>query len=291
MRLCRSWVTRLMAVSLKTLPCRDLAFWSRGNRPTQRAFGIGPAQALLHLKALCLLAERVVAAASFFFESPVTRTVIAHSENLVTAGELLFFVNEEYETFSDHGLRKVEKSPEGLVAYRDRHLVLELGQRLDSLGDVLQRPNQDLSAVIVDLWNRDLLALEPGSLGDIGRRLSDETAKDTWYPLLLSVPQDRQGDFVWECVHPVLRQASCPPWAVAAIRRRLAQLYSESTAILLGANLDSPSFALRSSPLTDASEFDTTLFLACLRSLGCLEEFARYDVDQTMAAAWIRSHK
>lgn len=263
-----------MITNLDLLSAERLAFWSRGNYPTQQAFHISPEETLIHLKALYLLADRVAAAASFYFESETTRIVSDQLQPLLQQSDILFFVNEEMENFTEHGLRKMEKSPIGLVAYRDLDRVRELGSKLDAVGTVLHRPDTDISGRIVVLWVQDLLSSEAGSLGMIVEALDEESCViGYWHSIYASIAEKRSGDFVWEYVEPFLRNAGCPSWAMRATRRRLIQLYTRATAETVAAELDAPSYSARSAPLTKSSEYDTDLFLACLRCVRLLDQF------------------
>lgn len=51
----------------------SIGFWSSANKPTQELFGLTAQEAFLHFKVLYLLTDRVIGAASFYFESEMTR--------------------------------------------------------------------------------------------------------------------------------------------------------------------------------------------------------------------------
>jgi predicted nucleotide-binding protein len=253
-----------------------IVFWSRGNGPTQQALGISSGDALIHLRALYLLADRVAAAASFYFESDMTRDVVKQVRPLLSNGDLLFFVNEDIDSFTEHGILKIEKSPGELTAYQDPHKVEALGINLDRSGDVLYRPSTDISARIVELWLDDLVSSEDGTLGAIVRQVMPGDAERIWWTTFLSsIGINRQVDFVWEYIEPLVGKAGAPPTLMRGVQRRLAQLYTTSTAEALGVHLDAPRYSARKISLDGESEYDTELFLTCLRCLGLYEAINR----------------
>jgi len=127
-------------ILLADLKGASLGFWSSGNAPTQKVYGLDEQQVILTLKALYLVSEKVVAAASFYFESDKTRLAAHELEPLFASGDVLFFLDETIEDFGEHGRRKVEKSPKGLHAYANPKQVTLLGKQLDLLSGILRRP-------------------------------------------------------------------------------------------------------------------------------------------------------
>lgn len=268
-----------MITDLSQLSGERITFWSRGNAPTQQAFNISDAEVILHFKALYLLSDRVIAAASFYFESDTTRRVAREMRHLLNGSDLLFFVNEEVENFTEHGMQKVKKSPEGMDAYADKEQVRELGAQLDSTSSILHRPDVDISGQIIDLWANDLTSDKLGTLGEIVSRLESSSATTgAWQTLFAMVAENRDGDFVWEYVAPFLRAADCPAWAMRATRRRLIQLYTEATARTLSVRLDAPDYSAYAK-LTASSEFDTGLFLHCLDALRLVAQLQECSPD------------
>lgn len=280
-----------MTVDLLALANEEIVLWSRGNRPTQVAFSISEPSALLHLRALCLLADRVLAAGSYYFESMITRAAVDALRPLLEDDKMLFFVSEEYETFTEHGLDKIDKSPTTLRAYADIGVVVERGATLDRRATLLRRPGVGLSEAIVALWSTDLLSDSPGSLGDLVRGEADPASA---MAALANAPNERQGDFVWEAIESSLNRVGCSPRLRLGARRRLAQLWAEATATMLGAHVDSPHFATGRSHLAADSQYDTELFLACLRSIGLVAPLEMCTAEELLtirsSAGWIVFH-
>jgi hypothetical protein len=263
-------------IDLFNLKRESASFWSAGNCPTQALYGLSVSEVLAHLKALYLLCDKVLAAASFYFESSITREVTNRLQLLFERGDILYFVDASIENFAEHGAKKMEKSPSGLIAYSDKTLVHEQAKRLDSLGHILRRPDYSISDRIVELWIKDMYSRDVGTVGESLSRLAqcenDRLALETE---LIRFAESRKKDFVWEYLRPKLMQLGLPREFRYIARRRLAQMYSVATSELLGVSLDRPEHALPTSHITTHSRFDTSLFLGCMNILGvrrCLED-------------------
>ncbi len=267
-----------MSRELADLSGYQLAFWSRGNGPTQEVFDISAGQALLHLKALYLLADRVLAAASFFFESSLTRQVFANLEGLFRAGEILFFVDATLESFSEHGQRKIEKSPASFEAYADPMLVARLAGRLDAAAELLWRPDVNASSRIEELWIKDIYSSTHGTIGAAVMRYAPSVAvQRIWRSALVTASTQRDGDLVWPLIMPRLVEAQLPREIIVVARRRLAQMYSRVTADLVGARSDAAYLSLPNSTLTTYDCEDTALLLDALGAARLGRALARLD--------------
>ena len=254
-------------------------FWSSGNNPTQLAWGLSFNEVLRHFKALYLLSDKILAAASFYFESSITREVTERLQLLFERKDIVFFVDASVSSFYEHGIIKIEKSPSGLDAYKDRTIVIAHGRQLDSIGNLFKRSPYSISDEIAKIWIEDVESCFSGTIGaelvslldnDIGRYLEIKQ-------FLINIALFRHKDFIWEYVHPHLDRIYLPKRTQVFIRRRLAQMYSEVTAKLLGLSLDRPEHGL----ITNASKSDSTLFLHCMnicRIDQCISTLNAYDL-------------
>ena len=118
-------MVRQRQIELSSISAESCVFWSGGNRPTQILHRLSTREEILHLKALYLLTDRVLAAASFYFESNITRSATKRLRTLFERGEILYFIDNSIEDFAEHGAEKHEKSPTGLASYRNKELVAE----------------------------------------------------------------------------------------------------------------------------------------------------------------------
>lgn len=256
----------------------DIAFWSCGNRPTQKIFGLSFSYVLRHLKALYLLTAKVLSAASFYLESEITREVTEKLKLLFERGEILYFVDETIINFREHGLIKIDKSPKKLIAYRDRELVKFRAKELDSLGYVLRRPSSSISDRIVELWINDILSNEEGSIGRYLYRLLKNVKQFEFYKTkLIDYGLKREKDFVWEYLGPKLMNLSLSKEFFQFCRIKLSQMYSVATAEILGSSLDKPEHGLSYSLINVNSKYDTSVFLSCMDVLGVTESLEDLD--------------
>lgn len=252
-------------IDLSNISDESIVFWSGGNSPTQRTYNLSTSHVFLHMKALHLLSERILAAASFYFESHITREVTTRLLPLFERGDILYFVDSTIENFTEHGVQKIVKSPRSLIAYRDKGLVNQRAQKLDSLGYILRRPPCSLSDRIVDLWIKDIYSNKAATVGNCLFRLAkNEDERLLFVNRLINIAVSRNKDFVWEYLRPKLIQLDFPKTFLHFARRRLSQMYAFATSEILGASIDSPEHLLSSSVITERSRFDTALFLNCM---------------------------
>jgi len=259
---------------LRDLRDETAVFWSGGNHPTQKIYGLSTSVVLEHLKALYLLCDKVLAAGSFFFESGITREVTDRLELLFEQGDVLYFVDDDIKNFDEHGRKKMEKSPIDLACYRDTNFVKRCGERLDSLRFILRRPSRSISDRIVDLWIDDIYSKEPETIGYyLWGRIKKEDERLFLIDSLIRIAKYRKKDFVWEYLGPRLMQLNLPKEFLLLVRRRLAEMYSMATSELLGVPLDRHRFLSQKSRITGYSRFDTSLFLSCMSALKVTEHF------------------
>jgi hypothetical protein len=264
-------------IDLFSLKDQDVVFWSSGNEPTQKIYSLSKEEILLHIKALYLLSDKIIGSGSFFFESIITREIVCNKnsqgfDNLFKNGSILFFTEEHIDSFTEHGLRKMERSPESTIAYKNKKLVIEMGKYLDSIGNILRRPSIDISNKIVELWIKDLLSDEPYSLGGhLKRNVKDKKRFNDLRIFLIKIAQSRDKDFVWEFLYPELKKHNFSKPFIFLCRKRLAQMYGFSTAELLGVYPDRIDFALASPYITLNSKYDSSLFIFCMEILGVLD--------------------
>lgn len=263
-------------ILLAGLKAVSLGFWSSGNAPTQKVHSLEQEQVILTLKSLYLVSDKVVAAASFYYESGKTRVAAHELESLFASGDVMFFLDENIEDFDEHGRRKVEKSPKGLHAYADLEQVRLLGKRLKRLSGVLRRPGLSISDRIVELWIQDIYSQSEGSLGNLlAAEMMDSARLPEVQQQLASLATSRKKDFVWEYVGPALTRLHLPPLVRRACRRRLTQMYSLATADLMHAEIDRPEHSLQTARIGSYSHCDVALFLSCMEILGVRDALKR----------------
>lgn len=255
-------------ISLVSLKNQNICFWSCGNKPTQELFGLTGDEVLMHLKCLYLLYDKIVCAASFYFESEITQTIAQSFNLLFKRGEILFFVDDEIEDFVEHGRLKTEKSPKELSAYSNKTLVLEKGKELNSFGHILKRPSYSISDRIVQLWVKDVVSRDEGTIGEylvLFYKNKDELKRIE--SLIISIAKNREKDFVWDYINLRLKNINLPKHILYHMRKRLSQMYCLSTSEYLGINVDQPDHAFSGKYIDSSSRYDTCLFLDCMRIL------------------------
>ncbi len=254
----------------RDLRCDELTgrvvFWTGGNRPTQELFLFREEEVGATLKACFLLADTTVAAASYFFESELTRRVTHTLQSLFACGDVLYFVDEAVESFAEHGVRKMEKSPASLMAYNSADLVAQNARELAQLGFILRRPAVSISDLLAERWINDLTASDSHSLGGAILALhATGTSQAVLRKNLIEIAQNRTTDFVWEAIAPVLASLSAPRGFQLLVRRRLAEMYGETTAKVIGATVDTADHRLS---VDVSGPLDALLFQQVLAALG-----------------------
>ena len=262
-----------MLYRLQNVQSPDNAFWSSGNKPTQESFRLDQRASEWHFRALLLCSNKVLAAASFFYESEVTREITSRFEAAFMDGDALFFISEEYESVGQHAEAKQEKSPGELKnAYVGRS-AREHTSELEEIGNVLLRPNVSISEIIRREWLNEVASSDPGGLN---RQIRAQCSNDTEHARILTACSEaaarNTSDFVWDAVRPRLESCGASASVQTIARRRLAQIYAVCMAASLNCGLDNPDYELTHTRLGSRSATDTSLFASCMRELGVLEQ-------------------
>ncbi|MEJ7623782.1 MAG: hypothetical protein WKF34_07295 [Pyrinomonadaceae bacterium] len=275
-------MSQLKEIGIETVRSENTSFWTSGNAPTQSAFQLDFAEVLLHVKALYLLTDRIVAASSFFFESEITRQITLDLAPLFTRGELVYFVDSEVEDFEEHGDTKIVTSPEELNSYNDPSLVKDRAEELSGLGYILKRPSCSISDKIVDIWIRDIQSTEPGSLGVLlAKYFPNENERLDLVGKLVIISRDRgRASFVWEYLGPKLILLKLPPPILRASKHRLSTMYAQATSEVLGLGVDRHELTLAPQYIQQSSCFDSGIFLRCMGALGIQDSLSRLDAHQ-----------
>lgn len=277
-------MAQLKEIGIETVRSENTSFWTSANAPTQSAFQLDFKEVLLHVKALYLLTDRIVAASSFFFESAITRDVTVALEPLFSRGEIIYFVDSEVEDFDEHGISKIETTPK-LASYKDRVVVKGRAKKLAELGYILKRPSCSISDKIVDIWIRDLCSEAPGALGGLLLKyFPNENERLEIVSKLVGISRNRGHEsFVWEYLKPKLESFKLPQPFLRASKYRLSTMYARATSDLLDVAVDRSELTLTSPFIQDSSCYDSDIFLRCMESLGVRESLAHLDPLQLIA--------
>lgn len=270
-------------LSLSGVSSDAAVFWSRGNAPTQKTERLDLKVLRLHFVAAYLLSDKLVASASFFFESSDTRKVTREFAEVFRRGDAIYFVDESMDGFHHHGRRKREKSPTSLHCYHDGQLIESVSNELESLDYILRRPDKSVSEGIAKLWSADVISSQKGTLGfQLARVIKEKERLFSIVAKLQAICTDRgERDFVWEFIAPVLVESHLPQNFQLFAKRRLAQFYSIATGALLGMPIDA---ALRVNGrfLGPQSCFDTTLFLECMDAMSLVHALSALDANAVL---------
>lgn len=259
----------------------QVLFWSSGNGPTQAVLGLTEQDVISHLKALYLLSDRVLAAASFYFESALTRAATRTCRDFFEGGNVIYFVGEGVSDFEDHGERKIEKSPKNLLCYKNVGLVSAQAKELNGLGNIFKRPADSISDKMVEMWAADVFSSEPGSVGAyLARSINNTEDRAALQAKLVEVARARDADFVWEYLGPRLKALGIREEAARQMRTRLSELYLRSTITLLAPESDQTDrHGLQAIP---GKRGEPQRFLVCLESLQLTDAFQRLRVQDTI---------
>lgn len=263
-------------LTLSEVVKQGAVFWSRGNAPSQRDEGLTAKELRLHFVSAYLLAEKVLASASFYFESEDTRDVTSEFSKLFHEKSVVYFVDESMDGYLEHGIRKAEKSPPELQCYHDSDLVRTSGKALNDLGAILRRPDISVSAEIERLWLADVMT-DSGVLGSALVRTAETREQLLRWREAISETCRRRGDrdFVWAYLEKAFRPLDLPRQFMRVGRRRVGNLYAQATSRILGVPSDN---ATRLDRCTGAeARFDTSLFLECMDAIGLKEHLAKLD--------------
>lgn len=266
-------------MNIDNLNKEESAFWSFGNNPTQSIRSLSYDYVLYHLKLLYLLSDKVVAAASFYYESEITRRVTGTLEKLFRDGEIVFFIDDDLASFRDHGDEKLVKSPKQFAAYSDKNIVWGYSDTLDSMCEPIKRPPISISDKIVELWVEDLYSHDKGSVGECIDRYCNGDKGEEIKQKLFGFAIDRNKDFVWEYLYPEMSAMKLDKKLIYCARRRLSQLYALSTAKILGIVVDDEDDK-RETDLVISKKYNTSLFDECLIILGIRDEVKGLKADE-----------
>jgi hypothetical protein len=257
----------------------SVSLWTAGNAPTQQIRGLTAADILLQLKAQYLLSDTVLAAASFFLESAMTRVATEAYRALFESGGVVYFVNSDIDTFAEHGERKIEKSPRTLTSYNDPGMVARHTTTLASLGHMYRRPAKSISDAMVELWIADVHSREPDTVGAYLVTVIHETRQRVAIQAKLEeVARNRDVDFVWEYLAPQLAAAGFRGEALRIMRSRLAELYVRATAVVLQGATQAPGAAV-----SEGIQQDAEGFLVAIEGLGLSTAFQRLTAEGVIA--------
>ncbi len=256
-------------------------FFTAGNQPTQAAYGLTPDDVADAFVVSVLRSRRVLLAGSYYFESAPTRRLVEMFPAVwrSQAGHALFFLNTAYPSFKDHGLGKIAKSPKTFSPYADRDAVLARGGELDGIGLVGERADVDVSSAVVASWQNSCLSPEPGSIGWMLAAAYGPMAS-TAAQVCIEIAESRQYDFVWSAIeativdHPILGRLAVP------LRRKLADLYSETMSTTLGAIETSPTLSAGAGLMSIRSVGQLGIFNEVLSACGI--DVRRLREEQTL---------
>ncbi|GHU03205.1 hypothetical protein FACS1894158_01050 [Betaproteobacteria bacterium] len=264
---------------IRNLPKEQLVFWTKGNEPTQKVNNLTYNIVLNNLKLLYLLSGKIIASASYFFESTITQQVTDSLKSFFEEGDISFFFDDDLDSPTEHAEKKISKSPKGLSVYRDKKTVLINARKLEIFGNnLLRRPPLSISSKMVELWIQEVLSTTSNSIGaNIAREVRNYAKQNEIKNKLVSFATNRDKDFVWDYIKPILVSFGLKnPDFHKMIQRKLSQMYSLATANVLGVELDEK---LNYNLIDKNSKYDTTLFKACLCQLGIYELILQLDND------------
>lgn len=259
----------------------QMAFWQSGNAPSQAILGLSERDVVAHLKALYLLFDRVLAAASFYFESPATRAATRQCRPLFEQGKILYFVGDGVGDFEEHGERKIQKSPLALQCYSNVRRVVRHARDLDGLGSIFKRPPDSISDKMVELWTADVVGSHPGSIGAyLAASISNAEERAALQARLVDIAGRRDADFVWEYLEPKLLDLGLRGETIRRMRSKLADLYISATVAILTPGAAQP-LDDQACPHTRAWD-EPNRFLVCLDGLGLRGAFQRLAPEEVM---------
>jgi len=264
---------------LTDLQKEKLVFWTKGNEPTQKVNNLTYGIVLDNLKLLYLLSGKIIASASYFFESPITQKVTDSLKSFFDEGDILFFFDEDLESPTEHAEKKISKSPKGLSVYRDKKTVLRNAKKLETLGDnLLRRPPLSISNKMVELWIGEVSSTANNSIGAyIAKEVRNYSKQKEIKDKLISFARNRDKDFVWDYVKPILKSYGLTnSYFHKMIQVKLSQMYAFATANVLGVELDEK---LNYNLIDKNSKYDTSLFSICLKQLGILNLILQLNND------------
>lgn len=258
-----------MRIPLRKSEGRKL-FFTAGNRPTQIAYGLNEMDVTDSFIVSVLLGDHVLLAASYFYESSSTRSLLTRFPGLWASQTALamFYINAEYSSYTDHGLGKISKSPSTFSAYADSQVVKRRGAALDALGLIATRDNVDISLMLREMWSRSSTAQEQGSVGEIlsRGRTADEAERAVAASVLLA--EQRGYDFVWPALQEDVDSNPLLYTVRHELRRAHADMYSQLMSITLDSIETTPTRTNFGSLISERSVGHLGLFAEVLHRVG-----------------------
>jgi hypothetical protein len=264
---------------LSTLQKEKLVFWTKGNEPTQKANNLTYEIVLDNLKLLYLLSGKVIASASYFFESQITQQVTEALNSFFEDGDIAYFYDDNLENPTEHAKKKISNSPKELLVYRNKRVVLSIAKKLETFGNnLLRRPPLSISNKIVELWIDDVSSTANNSIGAIlAKEIRDYDKQKREKDKLISFARNRDKDFVWDYIKPILNSSGLTnPDFHKIIRKKLSQMYALATANVLGVELDEK---VNYNLVDKNSKYDTSLFSVCIAQLGILQLILQLNIE------------
>ncbi|MEA2859344.1 MAG: hypothetical protein QOC72_1383 [Methylobacteriaceae bacterium] len=217
-------------------------FLTSANQPTQVAYGLTQADVIDAFITSVLASPVILLAASYYFESSATRGLVARYPRIFGQdnAHVLFFVNEAYPSFTEHGLGKVEKSPRSLRSYTDLGRVRQRGRAMDRLGVVGVRSDIDISDALVAAWLNSCMSSEDGSIRSLVGQRVDSASIDEAVLQCMALADRGSYDFVWNTIAPDVRASRFIAPLSRDLRRKLADLYGGVMSLTLGATETTP---------------------------------------------------
>lgn len=245
-------------------------FFTAGNLPTQAAYELNQEEVTDAFTASILLGDHLLLAASYFYESPFTRSLVKSFPTLWHSGDAraVFFMNAEYHSFTDHGFGKAEKSPSSFSPYANLGTVRKHGAALDDLGFVGTRANLDISRLLVEMWVRSCSSSEPGSLGALlSQGLSADQAERT-IASAIHLAESCQYDFIWPALEKQVEADATLRRVRRSLQRAHADMYAQFMSITLDAVETTPTCSSFGNLVSERSVGHLGLFAGVLRRVG-----------------------
>lgn len=244
-------------------------FFTAGNLPTQKAYGLTLDDVTDTFIVGLLRSQRLLCAASYFFETPTTRVLADRFPKLWRdqSGRAIFFVNEDYASFSDHGAGKLAKSPAIFSPYADAESVMLHGKLLDDIGVMGRRRDVDISAAIAQAWVNSCLSTHQDSLGTMLRKRFPGRAEGV-IAACADLSNRTKFDFIWETIEGAVKSHSDLSQVRKDLQRRLADIYATVMSQRLSAIETSPSLNPDRRAVTANSIGNLGLFWDVLRRAG-----------------------
>ncbi|PHS21379.1 MAG: hypothetical protein COA84_15845 [Robiginitomaculum sp.] len=260
-----------MRIDVDQFEGKEPLFFTAGNLPTQQAYGLTQADVEKAFVASLLRRNHLLFAASFYYESNSTRKLVGKYPSIWRSHDAraVLFINNEYPSYLDHGLGKIEKSPPTFSPYANYKRVQKHGLQLDGLGIIGVREDVDISALMVNAWISSCTSSEKGGIGHFFQQKTSPEFSKHAISKLVQLARERQFDFIWPSIQEdITSDQSISPFA-GKLRRKLADLYAEVMADAVGAIETTPSVTMTSGgSVTRRAIGDLCIFTNILANVG-----------------------